>query len=64
MSALPPKADMCGATSDFRQGHIADIRVRHAKINAMKRGKMTVISVNSPSSLIEPPCCLTMMSRD
>jgi hypothetical protein len=25
MSALPPKADMCGATSDVRFGPIADI---------------------------------------
>jgi hypothetical protein len=27
MSALPPKADMCGATSDVRFGPIADIRL-------------------------------------
>ena len=26
MSALPPKADMCGATSDVRFGPKADIR--------------------------------------
>jgi hypothetical protein len=26
MSALPPKADMCGATRDVRFGPIADIR--------------------------------------
>jgi hypothetical protein len=25
MSALPPKADMCGATRDVRYGPIADI---------------------------------------
>jgi hypothetical protein len=25
MSALPPKADMCGATTDVRFGPIADI---------------------------------------
>jgi hypothetical protein len=25
MSAIPPKADMCGATSDFRKGPEADI---------------------------------------
>jgi hypothetical protein len=25
MSALPPKADMCGATGDVRYGPIADI---------------------------------------
>ena len=28
MSALPPKADMCGATRDVRFGPKADIRVR------------------------------------
>jgi hypothetical protein len=34
MSALPPKADMCGATSDVRYGPIADIRsVRLAFLN-------------------------------
>src|SRR5262245_24798381 len=33
--------------------------------NTAARGKMTLISVNSPgcvSTSIEPPCCLTMMS--
>jgi len=28
MSALPPKADMCGATSNVRYGPIADISIR------------------------------------
>jgi hypothetical protein len=28
MSALPPKADMCGATTDVRYGPIADIARR------------------------------------
>jgi hypothetical protein len=31
MSALPPKADMCGATRDVRFGPIADVRL--AKCN-------------------------------
>jgi hypothetical protein len=33
MSALPPKADMCGATFDVRFGPIADIRTaqRHVR---------------------------------
>src|SRR5262245_17524020 len=33
--------------------------------NAAARGKITLISVNSPGSVstsIEPPCCFTMMS--
>jgi hypothetical protein len=33
--------------------------------NAATRGKITLISVNSPGSVstsIEPPCCFTMMS--
>ena len=33
--------------------------------NAATRGKITLISLNSPgcvSTSIEPPCCLTMMS--
>jgi hypothetical protein len=36
----------------------------HAR-NEATRGKITLISVNSPgcvSTSIEPPCCLTMMS--
>ena len=28
MSALPPKADMCSATSNVRYGPIADISIR------------------------------------
>ena len=31
MSALPPKADMCSATRDFRFVPIADIRLQHLK---------------------------------
>src|SRR5262245_26227507 len=31
MSALPPKADMCGATTDVRFGPIADIEVMPAR---------------------------------
>jgi hypothetical protein len=67
MSALPLKADMCGATADVRFGPIADIGDDHERSgsNAATRGKITLISVNSPgcvSTSIEPPCCLTMMS--
>jgi len=41
MSALPPKADMCGATTDIRQGPIADIQVfgsRQRKPRDIARG--------------------------
>ena len=70
MSALPPKADMCGATRDVRFVPIADIRASedHAfdsERKAAARGKIILISVNSPdkvSTSIDPPCCLTMMS--
>jgi|SoiMetStandDraft_5_1073268.scaffolds.fasta_scaffold02716_4 hypothetical protein len=34
MSALPPKADMCSATSDVRFGPIADIRLFNDRIDA------------------------------
>ena len=64
MSALPPKADMCSATRDVGFVPIADI-TSVQESNAATRGKVTLISVNSPgcvSTSIEPPCCLTMMS--
>ena len=67
MSALPPKADMCGATTNVCFGPIADIEsiTTVQESTADIRGKVTLISVNSPgcvSTSIEPPCCLTMMS--
>jgi hypothetical protein len=67
MSALPPQADMCGATKHVCFGPIADIGTITGvqEINAATRGKITLISVNSPgrvSTSIEPPCCFTMMS--
>jgi ParB family chromosome partitioning protein len=40
-------------------------RLCHQESNAGTRGKVTLISVNSPGSVstsIEPPCCFTMMS--
>jgi len=33
MSALPPKADMCGATRDVRFGPEADITLPHGVVN-------------------------------
>ena len=50
MSALPPIADMCGATRDVRYGPIADIPTITSvqESNAATRGKVTLISVNSP----------------
>src|SRR5262245_10331364 len=67
MSALLPKADMCGANLNVRYGPIADIgSIATVQETAPKtRGKITRISANSPgllSTSIEPPCCLTMMS--
>src|SRR5262249_32490460 len=61
MSALPPKADICGAKRNVRYGPEADIRDDHERSgsNAAARGKITLISVNSPGSVstsIEPPC--------
>jgi hypothetical protein len=37
MSALPPKADMCGATRDVRFGPIADIRLLDDHIHALHK---------------------------
>jgi hypothetical protein len=34
VSALPPKADICGATSDVRFGPIADIRLLNCFVGA------------------------------
>ena len=56
MSALPPKA-----TSNATYGDDYDVQ----EINAVTRGKVTLISVNLPgcvSTSIEPPCCFTMIS--
>src|SRR5262245_30692199 len=67
MSALHPIADICGAVPDVRIGAIADVQHDYDRSgsNRATRGKITLISVNSPgrvSTSIEPPCCLTMMS--
>ena len=43
MSALPPKADMCGATSDVRFGPIADI--------AKQKDRLAAVSPNSAQIL-------------
>src|SRR5262249_17714882 len=65
-SALPPKADMCSALVHVCFGPKADIgTIAGVQVKAATRGKVTVISVNSPgcvSTSIEPPCCFTMMS--
>jgi hypothetical protein len=67
MSALPPKADMCGATGNVRFGPEADMQSAFLgfQTNTAARGRITLISVNSPGwvyTSIEPPCCFTMMS--
>src|SRR5689334_8664096 len=53
MSALPPRADMCGATKDVRYGPEADIRNDQERSgnSAVARGRITLISVNSPGSV-------------
>jgi hypothetical protein len=64
MSALPPKATSNATDGDLRiSGHPR--RLCHQESDAATRGKVTLISVNSPgrvSTSIEPPCCFTMMS--
>src|SRR5262245_33936508 len=72
LKALDPKrpireADMCGALAHVCFGPKADIQNDYERSgsNAATRGKITLISVNSPccvSTSIEPPCCFTMMS--
>jgi hypothetical protein len=67
MSALPPIADMCGATRDVRFVPIADIEGlrEHFQTNAGVRGRTILISVNSPgcvSTSMVPACCFTMTS--
>src|SRR5262245_20660612 len=41
MSALPPKADMCGAIRDVRFGPIADIGASDAKIDRLRHCRCT-----------------------
>jgi hypothetical protein len=67
VSALAPKADICGAKRNVRFGPKAVMGNDHERSgsNAATRGKITLISVNSPgcvSTSIDPPCCFTMMS--
>ena len=67
MSALHLKADMCGAVAHVSFGPKADIGKDYVRSgnNVATRGKITLISVNSPSCVstsIEPPCCFTIMS--
>ena len=67
MSALPPKADMCGATSACplcaNSGHEGCGNA--LQTNTGVRGRTILISVNSPgcvSTSIVPACCFTMTS--
>src|SRR5262245_5376865 len=50
MSALPPKADMCGATTDVRFGPIADSALHQLSINSSARSS-TVGGIVRPSAL-------------
>src|SRR5262249_29053731 len=62
MSPLPPKAEICGAKRNVRYGPEVDIRDDYERSGgnaAAARGKITLISVNSPGSVstsVEPPC--------
>src|SRR4029453_19108224 len=61
------KADMCSAKGHVRFTPESGHRNNYGRSgsNAATRGKITLISVNSPgcvSTSIEPPCCFTMMS--
>jgi hypothetical protein len=66
MSALPPKATSnatCGIA--FGQKRTSRDGYERSGSKAAARGKVTLISVNSPgcvSTSIDPPCCFTMMS--
>ena len=51
MSALPPKADMCGANTDVRFGPIADIRWA----NADSASNLVTIYLVA-QMMKEPPC--------
>ena len=54
---------LTASTKDL--GDHVEIRTITSVQNAAARGKITLISVNSPgcvSTSIEPPCCFTMMS--
>jgi hypothetical protein len=59
MSALPPKADMCGATMDVRFGPIADMGRLHcakfsdriAKTLYVVTGRWKPFKVRSPTSV-------------
>jgi hypothetical protein len=66
MSALPPIATSIAfsAVCFWAKADIGTI-TSVQESNAATRGKVTLISVNSPgfvSTSIEPPCCFTMMS--
>ena len=66
MSALPPKADMCGANSNVRFVPIADMQAagtfsdecRSARQDNPDLGELTRLCID----LDEPACCFTMMS--
>jgi hypothetical protein len=47
MSALPPKADMCGATSDVRFVPIADIDDICAYLHARREARHTFMPMRS-----------------
>jgi hypothetical protein len=55
MSALPPKADMCGAATDVRFGPIADIQERAVQTERPPRGGLAKIrsgAIRTPQLLV------------
>ena len=50
MSALPPKADMCGATRYVRFVPIADINFAATRLSVEQPGSPTTDAVNSTKS--------------
>jgi hypothetical protein len=62
-SSISCKSDRLGCPLRAKSGHQDDYA--RSESNAAVRGKITLISVNSPgvvSTSIDPPCCLTIIS--
>src|SRR5262245_37705314 len=51
MSALPPKADMCGATRDVRYGPIADIRLIISVSRSLPRSRPVSTSYRTTAAM-------------
>jgi hypothetical protein len=63
----PPASEIARRRNKSRRASSEHLVYDRSGNNVAARGKITRISPNSPgfvSISIEPPCCLTMMSRD